>query len=194
MNDDPHHAMSRAPSLKPARFPVELETNRLVLREANAGDIPFFYALVHNEEAARYQIWRYSTDINEYGRIFMDALEESASPRRTTYELVVTIDHQPIGYCGFMIDSADDARAELFYAYIPDAWGRGYASEAAIAMSDFALDDVGVHRLWATAHPSNIASQRVLEKCGMTQEGVMRNYRYMHGEWADRLLYARIND
>ena len=66
-------------------------------------------------------------------------------------------------------------RAASGYALRGDAWGRGLASEAAVAMTRLA-DDLGVIRLHALCHRDNTASARVLAKAGFLREGVFRRY------------------
>jgi hypothetical protein len=47
-----------------------------------------------------------------------------------------------------------------------------------------------LHRVEAVTRPDNIASQRVLEKLGMTREGLRRQDIHLHGRWRDSLLFA----
>jgi len=55
---------------------------------------------------------------------------------------------------------------------------------------DFGFSELGLHRIYATLAPENVASARVLEKAGMRREGHLRKHRYIKGEWRDSLLYA----
>ena len=64
--------------------------------------------------------------------------------------------------------------AEIGYTLDASARGRGYATEAAAAMIDHLVDITGVHRIEASTHPDNVASNRVLERLGFTLEGVKR--------------------
>jgi ribosomal-protein-alanine N-acetyltransferase len=57
---------------------------------------------------------------------------------------------------------------EVGYLLDKPFWGKGYATEAAHASLEFGFDQFAFARLIALVHPDNIASQRVLEKCGMT--------------------------
>jgi RimJ/RimL family protein N-acetyltransferase len=72
-------------------------------------------------------------------------------------------------------------------------WGRGIATDAARALSDVALATWEVRRLEATVFAANLASARVLEKCGFTLEGRLRAlYLDRAGEVCDGLLFARL--
>jgi [ribosomal protein S5]-alanine N-acetyltransferase len=71
------------------------------------------------------------------------------------------------------------------------AWGQGLATEAAGAVmgAAFAGHD-GLNRIEATADLRNLASQRVMEKLGMTREGVLRQSRVEKGELVDVAYYS----
>ncbi len=73
-------------------------------------------------------------------------------------------------YCG---KSAD---IETGYMLLPEAWGRGYATEGATAMVRYGFDDLGLHRVIGVTHPDNIASQKVLRKAGLADCGTGRYY------------------
>jgi RimJ/RimL family protein N-acetyltransferase len=65
---------------------------------------------------------------------------------------------------------------EIGYRLRPEAWGRGYATEGATAMRDHGFGPVGLRRIIGVTHPGNVASQRVLRKIGMRDEGWGRYY------------------
>lgn len=60
---------------------------------------------------------------------------------------------------------------EIGYRLLADAWGQGFATEGAGAMRDHGFGPVGLSRIIAVTHPDNRASQHVLEKIGMRDEG-----------------------
>ena len=73
--------------------------------------------------------------------------------------------------------------------------GRGYATEAARALIDFAFCTLRCHRLVATCQPENVASWRVMEKLGMRREAHFRQGLYQeNGEWWDEYFYALLAD
>jgi [ribosomal protein S5]-alanine N-acetyltransferase len=69
---------------------------------------------------------------------------------------------------------------------------RGYMSGAVSALIPFAFANLRLHRLEAACIPTNIASIRLLEKCGFMREGLAREYLCINGVWQDHLLYARL--
>jgi RimJ/RimL family protein N-acetyltransferase len=74
-----------------------------------------------------------------------------------------------IGYCG-LIDSerAAEGEPELAFELLRRVWGQGYATEASLAVLDWARSS-GYERLWATVREWNTASRRVLVKVGFTK-------------------------
>jgi RimJ/RimL family protein N-acetyltransferase len=69
-----------------------------------------------------------------------------------------------------------DRRAELGYWLGVDAWGKGYATEAAAALLDFGFRELVLERIYAQVLEGNAASCRVLAKLGMQPEGVRRRH------------------
>lgn len=72
-----------------------------------------------------------------------------------------------IGLCGFYGTDAPN-EAEIFYGLARDAWGQGYATEAAKALLMAGIEQGRLSRIIAPVHPENVRSIRVLEKIGMT--------------------------
>jgi [ribosomal protein S5]-alanine N-acetyltransferase len=72
--------------------------------------------------------------------------------------------------------------------------GRGLMTEAVRAAMRFAFGSLRLNRLEAACLPSNVASQRVLEKAGFTREGRARRYLKINGLWQDHDLFALLQD
>lgn len=72
--------------------------------------------------------------------------------------------------------------------------GQGQMSDAVSALTGFVFTRLSLHRIQAACIPSNIASQRVLEKNGFQREGFARRYLKIAGIWADHYLYAKLAD
>ena len=62
----------------------------------------------------------------------------------------------------------------LGYVLARNYWSRGYPTEAAKVVFEWAAGLEGVYRIWATCDIENAASVRVLEKIGMSREGILR--------------------
>ena len=86
----------------------------------------------------------------------------AANSREGEACFVVTRDGRLIGACS--VDPREEG-PELGYWFGVSFWGRGYATEAARALVDYAFGDLGCETLHSGARVSNPASRRVLEKC-----------------------------
>ncbi|MRS03541.1 N-acetyltransferase, partial [bacterium] len=71
--------------------------------------------------------------------------------------------------------------------------GKGYASEAVRGMVDYGFNVLNLHRIEAGVMPSNLPSQRVLEKCGFIREGLARKNVNINGKWEDHYTYGIVN-
>ncbi len=68
--------------------------------------------------------------------------------------------------------------------------GRGLASLAVALVCDHAFGPGGLHRLQADIRPENRPSRQVVERLGFSQEGLLRRYLDIDGDWRDHLSYA----
>lgn len=80
-----------------------------------------------------------------------------------------------IGEAGLQL-LEDGPEVEVTYTLARDAWGRGYATEAAGAVLAWGFDRLGLERIVAVAYPQNLASRRVMAKLGMRPAGEQRCY------------------
>ncbi|HYR22877.1 MAG TPA: GNAT family N-acetyltransferase [Chthoniobacterales bacterium] len=92
-----------------------------------------------------------------------------ADPWRFGFGVIHKIDNVLIGMCGFTAPPDSDGVAEIGYGIAPSYQGKGYATEVANALIDFASRDKSVRLLRAHTLAETNASTRVLEKCGFTK-------------------------
>lgn len=71
--------------------------------------------------------------------------------------------------------------------------GKGHMTAAVVAMIPFSHGALGLKRIEAACIPENVASARLLEKCGFVREGYARKYLCIAGKWQDHLLFARLS-
>lgn len=82
--------------------------------------------------------------------------------------------------------------AEIGYWLGREVWGRGIATVAVIAATQYGFEKLGLARVQAGVFDSNPASARVLEKAGFTREGRLRNHVTKNDVTGDMLMYSRI--
>jgi RimJ/RimL family protein N-acetyltransferase len=107
----------------------------------------------------------------------------------------IAVDHEAIGGIGFSVQPDVGRRsAEIGYWIGEEFWGRGIASEALSAVSEYAFANYDLCRLFAHVFDWNPASTRVLEKAGYVFEGRMRKSVTKDNQTIDQLMYARTID
>jgi RimJ/RimL family protein N-acetyltransferase len=124
-----------------------------------------------------------------------DAIDFLDFARSQEPECAFAIEHtdEAVGGVGFLV-GRDIARisAEMGYWLSEDFWGRGIATRAVSAMSEWAFDNYKLTRVFAMAFAHNAASIRVLEKSGFEREGVMRRSAIKNGVILDQVLFAKV--
>lgn len=91
----------------------------------------------------------------------------------------------------FLVDSKNHF-AEIEYCIGSAFQCRGYATEATKAVIAYGFDKIGLHKVQICTKTINIPSKRVIEKCGFTYEGTLRDYFYMNGEYIGRLYFSML--
>ena len=71
-------------------------------------------------------------------------------------------------------------------------WRQGYGTEASTLLLRYVFEDLGFNRLKSDTHMWNEASWRFQESLGFVREGVMREDKYIHGEYVDDYLYGML--
>lgn len=146
---------------------VELRTKRLLLRPFSPADTAAFARFVDDEAYLRYLAPDHP-DLEAFMRRNLE-LDREAS-------WVICLESAVVG-SAFLGVHADRGVGELAYLVAPARWGEGIATEAAAAVLGYAFEARGLAKVLARTDERNLASLRVLEKLGMTREGVLRAHR-----------------
>jgi len=103
----------------------------------------------------------------------------------------IAVDGQAIGTIGYQLQGdVERVSAEIGYWLAESFWGRGIATDALIALTQYAVATHALTRVYALPFASNAASCRVLEKAGFRLEGRLRRSAIKDGEVIDQLQYG----
>jgi ribosomal-protein-alanine N-acetyltransferase len=80
--------------------------------------------------------------------------------------------------------------AVIGYWVSPEVAGRGVAPTAVALVTDYLMNQVGLHRVEIDVRPENTASLRVIEKLGFRYEGIKQRYIHINGDWRDHYIFA----
>lgn len=93
----------------------------------------------------------------------------------------------------FLVDSKNHF-AEIEYCIGKGYQCRGLATEAARAVIEFGFCEMKLHKVQISVKSINAPSRKVIEKCGFTYEGTLRDYFYENGQYVDRLYYSILRE
>lgn len=163
-----------------------LETSRLLLREMTLEDAPALFAIYGDPDT---MLW--------YPRPYTrPEVEERIAVQIADYPsgfgllgLVLKETGEFIGDCGLRLQEVEGSREpEVGYHVHRSHWNRGFATEAAQAVRDYAFRTVGCDRVVSLIRPENLPSRRVAEKNGLT----LHRTAFWHG--FDHCVYRRMRD
>ena len=150
-----------------------LQTSRLTLRKLTLEDAGFMLRLL-NEPS-------FIANIGDKG---VRTLEDAARWLRDVhlagyekhgfahYRVELNESGTPIGMCG-LIKREALGEIDVGFAFLPEYWSCGYASEAAAAVMDYGRHELGIERIVGFVSPHNIGSKKVLEKLGLRFSAVV---------------------
>jgi RimJ/RimL family protein N-acetyltransferase len=146
---------------------ILLETDRLTLRAATPDDVDNLYTLNSDPEVMRYINGGHPTPRQEIsGAIIPFWLKFYERDDGLGYWIAQSkADQRFLGWFHFRPGPRDDV--ELGYRLPRSAWNQGYATEGSRALIRKGFTDMGVQRVFAHTMTINLASRRVLEKCGL---------------------------
>jgi ribosomal-protein-alanine N-acetyltransferase len=150
--------------------PTTIETPRLLLRPFTLDDAEAYWPLVNLPEVLRYT--------GEEPKPSLDAVREIIASRPLNdykvhgYGRMACIEKHSgrlIGFSGLKF--VDDLReTDVGYRFLPECWGKGYATESGRALIAHGREVLGIGRIIGLVQPANGASARVLEKLGLAYE------------------------
>jgi len=145
------------------------ETDRLILRHVRTSDAQAFERVLGNAEVMRFGE---GPQPPERVRFWLrrEITDRYPAWGFGKWAVVEKTSEEVIGYCGLAQFNARvlPGEVEIGYRLARPHWGKGYATEAARAVRDYAFGVLELPRLIAVIDPENRASLRVAEKIGMT--------------------------
>jgi RimJ/RimL family protein N-acetyltransferase len=155
----------------------EVETRRLLLRRWQSEDLDLYARICADAEAMQYigsgapltreqseaQISRFVRHWDEHG-FGLWAVEHRTSGAFVGFVGLVHQDEWTEG----------EHRTEVGWRLDPAYWGRGFATEGAVASVRYGFEELGLEQIISIIQPANAASRRVAEKAGLIPQGAVR--------------------
>jgi RimJ/RimL family protein N-acetyltransferase len=167
-----------------------LATARLVLRSLRYDDVSDIFAYARDPEVARHTLWEPHRSERDSEAFFDFVAHQQGTDRMFVWGITLKPNDHIIGTIGLANYVPAHARAELGFAIGRQYWNQGLTTEAVAAVLKFGFDELELNRIEAYCKVVNLASARVLEKSGMSLEGVLRQRDRIKGKFEDLSLYA----
>jgi ribosomal-protein-alanine N-acetyltransferase len=178
--------------IKPKReraLNLPIGTARLTLRDFVKSDFDAIHAYSSDPRVTKFLFFG-PRDLDSTADYLEGLLASQEEMPRTRFELAVaeTGSGRVIGACD--LSMIERNVVDLGYMLGLADWGKGYATEIALALVDAAFFDLRADRIISTVDVNNRASIRVLEKIGMRWEAVFRKHRRAKNRWWDCHLFV----
>jgi RimJ/RimL family protein N-acetyltransferase len=168
---------------------LQIETERLVLRQILPGDLSDLLGFIAHPSVARV--------VREMGltepevKAFIENQKSIPLFERdqcTNFAIERKADGKLLGLVTMV--PRKHSKGELGYALNVNYRGQGYATEAARALVDYCFNTLGYHRIEAITSNVNTGSWKLMERLGMRREGQLRQAETRDNQWVDVLYYG----
>ena len=164
------------------------ESQRLVFRQIESNDWDFFQRLYLDSN-----VMGYVSDIESEVAIrnkFESRLSKWSNKSEHWLSILIADKGctSPVGIIGLKPNIEND-EFELGYILSKDSWGKGYASESVEAMLKYSNQFLKISGFKAVVSEGNLASEKVLEKCGFEKTEILRNAISLKGKWHDDYVF-----
>ena len=161
------------------------ETERLRIRPMRAADVPALTEWM--PDSSIYTYWGKGPSKAEKNPELL--FEKEEKPTKSLHLGIALKDADRVIGDIWVYLIENDRMASVAVRLSSSYQGKGYGTEALSAMTKFCFENTELKRLWTEVDTRNIASQKMLEKCGYTREGLIRQGK-MVNTWCDYYIYG----
>lgn len=161
------------------------QKQQIILKTLTSTDIDDFMEWATDDEVTKHMMWNSYTSRHEAESFLTNVVEKHL------WFKAICLGKKVIG--SITLDKgkgAHSCKAELGYVIAKKYWGNGCVTQAIKLSIETGFKDLDVERIEAYVDPTNIGSQRVLEKNGFTKEGLLKKSVVQKGTVKDRFLYS----
>nr|WP_308742730.1 GNAT family N-acetyltransferase [uncultured Anaerocolumna sp.] len=146
---------------------MNIHTKRLLLEPLGSRHLISTHKYASDFDNTKYMVYLPNTDIRETESFLERVQAEWEKYNPQFYEFAILLDNKHIGAVSIYINN-ENAEGELGWIICKEFWGNGYASEAAGAIINFAIQELKIRKFIAHCDSENVSSSRVMEKLGFS--------------------------
>ena len=167
----------------------ELQTERLLLRRIREEDAEELFLGFVNQKEFLYYAHKEERTLEEEKASLVGISEKYENERYYNWLITLKESGKIIGQIILQVNEYNDS-VEFSYAIDKRYTGRNYMTEALERVKAFSLEELEVNRFQGGCCVENTASRRVMEKCGLTCEGMLRKYLKLCDGYHDMYMLA----
>ncbi len=167
-----------------------IETERLRLRKLSMRDAGDLFEYASSSEVAEHVTWEHHRNISDSMHFLRFTIQQYEEGRPASWGIVHKELGKLIGTIGYHMWSVSNSYAEVGYALSKDYWNKGYVTEVFKEVIRFGFEHMALNRIEATCMLKNAASERVMLKCGLKFEGIVRERLFAKGRFHDLKMYS----
>ncbi len=174
---------------------VKIETERLLLRAFTEQDSkPAFANWTNDSKVTEFLRWPAHRELAVTEKVLEDWIEHYRDPAFYQWAIVLKELGEPIGCISAVGMDEQVGMVHIGYCIGSRWWRKGYTSEALAAVISFFFREVKASRIESQHDPNNPNSGKVMEKCGMKKEGVLRKADWNNKGIVDACVYGILAD
>lgn len=171
-----------------------LETLRLLLRKPGKEDAADMFEYSSDEQVTGFLTWGPSKSLEDTKTFLEGVSRKIEMGELFDWGLILKKTGKFIGTCGFVSLDFNNRSGEIGYILSKKHWNRGIMTEALNRVIRYGFESLGLKRIEAKCDKENISSERVLEKVGMKNEGLLRKAQYSKNRYRDLKIYSLLSD
>lgn len=170
-----------------------LNTQRLILRNFELGDAEELYNGYMNQEEFLYYAHKEKKSLEEITEYLNKKIEKYENDDYYDWAICLKDTEEIVGSINLKVEINNDS-VQFNYAIDNRFTCKGYMTEALSEVKRFCLEDLKVNRFQGGCAVENIASKKVMEKCGMQYEGTFRSFLKLEDGYHDMYMFSIIAD
>lgn len=172
-----------------------IETERLLLRRFTEDDADEVYRnFAGDPEVTKHLRWKHHENLSEAEKAVAEWVKGYSDPAYYNWAIVLKETGKVIGSVGCAWMNERIHMIHTYYCIGKAWWGGGIVTEAYRAVIRYFFDEVGANRIEAYHAPENPASGKVMEKCGLRFEGILRMGDYSNQGIVDAVVYGILKE
>lgn len=168
----------------------DVSTERLKLRKIEQEDVEDIFTFTSSPVGKEFLSWQPHDNIERTNGFVNSIITKYKNGSAAQWGIELVAENKIIGLTGFIDYSADNCRGEIAYIMSPYYEGKGYMTEANLAVINYGFEVIKLNRIQAKAELDNVGSQKVLERIGMKEEGTLRQFIFQKGKYRDYKMFA----